>query len=122
VFSLLTLSGVSIARAPELFFIFSCCAVMAEKTDLINLAKRKAAYQAVDENVKDGQVVGIGSGSSVVFAVERIVERVKNEGEYAHGARAGVKKVRFVCRAKRASYAGRYYLYYVILLFQFVCV
>jgi len=33
----------------------------------------------VDDHVKDGQVVGIGSGSTVVYAVERIAQRVKEE-------------------------------------------
>eukprot|EP00461_Guttulinopsis_vulgaris_P005935 UN05954 len=30
--------------------------------------------------VKDGMVVGVGSGSTVVYAVDRLIERVKNEG------------------------------------------
>jgi len=61
-------------------------------------AKRKAASAAVDEYVKNNmvrlgvpcavnypfidsglQVVGIGSGSTVVYAVERIAERAKSE-------------------------------------------
>jgi ribose 5-phosphate isomerase A len=47
--------------------------------DLIETAKKKAAYAAVDEFVKDNMVLGIGSGSTVVYAVERIVQRVKAE-------------------------------------------
>lgn len=43
------------------------------------LAKQKAAHQAVDEHVRSGMRVGIGSGSTVVYAVERLVERVKSE-------------------------------------------
>uniref|UniRef100_A0A182WF58 ribose-5-phosphate isomerase n=1 Tax=Anopheles minimus TaxID=112268 RepID=A0A182WF58_9DIPT len=43
-------------------------------------AKRCAAYKAVDEYVKDNTVVGVGSGSTVVYAVHRIAERVKKEG------------------------------------------
>lgn len=47
----------------------------------INEAKRIAAYKAVDEWIKpDTKVVGIGSGSTVVFAVDRLAERVKTEG------------------------------------------
>lgn len=42
-------------------------------------AKRKAAYAAVDEYVKDGMVVGVGSGSTVVYAVDRLIERVQSE-------------------------------------------
>ncbi|UYP47430.1 Ribose-5-phosphate isomerase A [Candidatus Lokiarchaeum ossiferum] len=45
----------------------------------IELAKKKAGYAAVDEFVKDGMVLGIGSGSTVVYAVKRLIERVKNE-------------------------------------------
>lgn len=42
-------------------------------------AKQAAAIQAVDEFIKNGQIVGIGSGSTVVYAVQRLVERVKAE-------------------------------------------
>jgi len=47
---------------------------------LIEQAKKLAARRAVDDHVKDGQVVGIGSGSTVVYAAERLGERVKEEG------------------------------------------
>ncbi|ETV96174.1 ribose 5-phosphate isomerase A, variant [Aphanomyces invadans] len=46
----------------------------------VESAKRLAARAAVDEFVKDGDVVGIGSGSTVVYAAERLGERVANEG------------------------------------------
>jgi len=42
-------------------------------------AKKKAAYQAVDAHIQDGMNVGIGSGSTVVYAVERLVQRAKEE-------------------------------------------
>lgn len=42
-------------------------------------AKKKAGYAAVDEFVKDKMVLGIGSGSTVVYAVERLAQRVKEE-------------------------------------------
>ncbi|XP_037032064.1 ribose-5-phosphate isomerase [Bradysia coprophila] len=42
-------------------------------------AKRIAAYKAVDEWVKPNTTVGIGSGSTVVYAVDRLKERVTNE-------------------------------------------
>lgn len=42
-------------------------------------AKKTAAFKAVDEYVKNNTVVGIGSGSTVVYAVERLAERVRNE-------------------------------------------
>jgi ribose 5-phosphate isomerase A len=47
--------------------------------DLVESAKKAAAYAAVDEFVKDGMVVGIGSGSTIVYAMQRIVEKVKSE-------------------------------------------
>lgn len=49
-------------------------------TDPAETGKIAAANRAVDENVKHGQVVGIGSGSTIVFAVRRIAERLRNEG------------------------------------------
>lgn len=42
-------------------------------------AKRLAGYAAVDNHVKNNQVLGIGSGSTIVHAVNRLAERVKNE-------------------------------------------
>eukprot|EP00128_Syssomonas_multiformis_P008315 Colp12_sorted_trinity150504_noHs@19418 len=57
-----------------------CARTLSTKMSGVEDAKRKAAYAAVDEFVKDNFVVGIGSGSTVVYAVERIAERVKTEG------------------------------------------
>ncbi|KAL9920382.1 ribose-5-phosphate isomerase [Glossina fuscipes fuscipes] len=51
---------------------------LVEKMSL-NEAKRIAAHRAVNEWVKTGTAVGIGSGSTVVFAVERLAERMKSE-------------------------------------------
>ncbi|QEE15488.1 ribose 5-phosphate isomerase A [Promethearchaeum syntrophicum] len=48
--------------------------------NLIEIAKKKAGIAAVDEFVKDGMVLGIGSGSTVVYAVNRLIERTKQEG------------------------------------------
>ncbi|XP_067898866.1 ribose-5-phosphate isomerase [Heterodontus francisci] len=42
-------------------------------------AKRKAGYMAVDNHVQDNQVLGIGSGSTIVYAVDRIAKRVRDE-------------------------------------------
>lgn len=42
-------------------------------------AKRLAGCAAVDNHVKNNQVLGIGSGSTIVHAVNRLAERVKNE-------------------------------------------
>jgi len=45
----------------------------------VELAKKKAAYAAVDDFVKDKQIIGVGSGSTVVYAVERLAQRVREE-------------------------------------------
>lgn len=45
----------------------------------INEAKKAAAYKVVDEYVKNGDKVGVGSGSTIVFAIDRLAERVKKE-------------------------------------------
>lgn len=42
-------------------------------------AKKNAAYKSVDNHVKSGNVIGIGSGSTIIFAVERLAQRVKLE-------------------------------------------
>jgi len=44
----------------------------------IQEAKRKAALEAV-KHVKDGFIVGLGSGSTAAFAIEALGERVKRE-------------------------------------------
>jgi ribose 5-phosphate isomerase A len=49
----------------------------AEK-ELVEAAKRNAAYAAV-QHVKDGFVVGLGSGSTAAYAIEALGERVKRE-------------------------------------------
>lgn len=50
-----------------------------QTTMSLDQAKKIAAYKAIDEHVKSGYVVGIGSGSTIVFAVERLAQRVKSE-------------------------------------------
>uniref|UniRef100_A0A452IVE8 Ribose-5-phosphate isomerase n=1 Tax=Gopherus agassizii TaxID=38772 RepID=A0A452IVE8_9SAUR len=42
-------------------------------------AKRVAAWAAVDNHAKNNQVLGIGSGSTIVPVVHRLAERVKQE-------------------------------------------
>lgn len=51
----------------------------------VEAAKKVAAFQAVDDHLPtDAKVVGIGSGSTVVYVVERIVEmRKKNPQQFA---------------------------------------
>jgi len=43
----------------------------------IDQGKKAAAYQAVDQHVKSNMTVGVGSGSTIVFAVERLAELTK---------------------------------------------
>lgn len=42
-------------------------------------AKKIAAEKAVNEHVKNNMIIGIGSGSTIVYAVNRLAERVKAE-------------------------------------------
>jgi hypothetical protein len=54
-------------------------AVEEEQLSPIESAKRRVAYAAVDEFIVDNQVVGIGSGSTIVYAVQRLAKRVAEE-------------------------------------------
>ena len=44
-----------------------------------NSGKQAAAIRAINDFVKDGHVVGIGSGSTIVFGVEQLALRVREE-------------------------------------------
>jgi ribose 5-phosphate isomerase A len=46
--------------------------------ELVELGKKNAAFKAIEENVKQDMILGIGSGSTVVYAVEAIAEINKN--------------------------------------------
>ncbi|KAG7459017.1 hypothetical protein MATL_G00226750 [Megalops atlanticus] len=52
---------------------YSKCVTMAEE------AKKRAGYAAVDNHIKNNHVVGVGSGSTIVYAVDRLAERVRQE-------------------------------------------
>ena len=52
--------------------------------DLIQQTKQKAALEAV-KHVKDGFIVGLGSGSTTVFAIEALGERIKHENLHIMG-------------------------------------
>ncbi len=47
--------------------------------DLIEIGKKNAAFKAVEENVKKGMILGIGSGSTIIYAVKKIAEINKKE-------------------------------------------
>merc|ERR1719162_2586021 len=40
--------------------------------------KKQVGYQAVDDYVKSGTVIGLGTGSTAAFAVERVGEKLKS--------------------------------------------
>ena len=46
------------------------------------VGKKAAAIKAVENHIKSGDLVGIGSGSTIVYAVDRLVELV-SEGKLA---------------------------------------
>jgi len=46
--------------------------------DLVELGKKNAAFKAVEDNVKQNMILGIGSGSTVVYAVKAITEINRN--------------------------------------------
>jgi len=51
-----------------------------EKTmDWVEKAKKNAAHEAV-KHVKDGFIVGLGSGSTAAYAIKEIGNRIKREG------------------------------------------
>jgi ribose 5-phosphate isomerase A len=54
------------------------------KLDAIQMAKQNAALEAV-KHVKDGFIVGLGSGSTAAFAIQALGERIKNENLHIMG-------------------------------------
>lgn len=44
----------------------------------LQTAKKIAAFRAVDDHVTNNSVVGVGSGSTVVFAVERLAQKMRD--------------------------------------------
>ena len=57
---------------------------MKANLDPIQTAKQKAALEAV-KHVKDGFIVGLGSGSTAAFAIEALAERIKQENLHIMG-------------------------------------
>ena len=57
---------------------------MKAKQDWIEKAKKDAALEAV-KHVKDGFVVGLGSGSTAAHAIEEIGKKIKREGLHVLG-------------------------------------
>jgi ribose 5-phosphate isomerase A len=74
-------SSSSSATSKDSTFREAVVNVTMEQTGIgaIDAGKMAAAWAAVDELVEDNQVIGVGSGSTIVFAVERIAQRVQSE-------------------------------------------
>jgi len=53
--------------------------IISFRTMSVEEAKKKAAFAAVDNHVKHNQVVGVGSGSTIVHAVDRLKQRSESE-------------------------------------------
>ncbi|KAI8921494.1 ribose 5-phosphate isomerase A-domain-containing protein [Entophlyctis helioformis] len=54
--------------------------LLLHMADLLEQAKRLASFRAIDEQVSPStHIIGIGSGSTIVYAVERLAERVKTD-------------------------------------------
>ena len=80
----------------------------------IDQGKKAAAYQAVDQHVKSNMSVGVGSGSTIVFAVERLAELTKS------GALTNVKYVptsHQVCKIKIVQEAEENYCKLIVIFF-----
>ncbi len=59
-------------RAPP---ALSAAAVAPPPTTPEEAGKRDAARRAVDAHVRAGMAVGVGSGSTIVYAIQRLAER-----------------------------------------------
>ena len=57
---------------------------MKVNSDQIQEAKRKAALEAV-KHVRDGFIVGLGSGSTAAFAIEALGDKIKQEKLHVMG-------------------------------------
>lgn len=53
--------------------------IQSETKMSLEAAKKLAAYKAVNDYVENNMVLGVGSGSTIVYAVDRLRERVEKE-------------------------------------------
>lgn len=80
----------------------------AAAMDPVEAAKCAAAERAVDEFVRDGMVVGIGSGSTIVYAVHRLAARAKlPEGDALRISTAVFVPTSFQSRQVSVARSGR---------------
>jgi ribose 5-phosphate isomerase A len=61
--------------APATRRLFTSLSAAAMSQDEL---KKEAGYKAVDDYVKSGMVVGLGTGSTAYFAVERVGQKLKS--------------------------------------------
>ena len=60
--------------------MFLCKSVV--KMSTVEQAKKLAARKAVDEFVKKGSIIGVGSGSTIVYAIERLGEKFHASADF----------------------------------------
>lgn len=70
---------------------------MKHENDWIEKAKKNAALEAV-KHVKDGFMVGLGSGSTAAYAIEEIGDRIKREGLRVLGVPTSYQSVMLAVR------------------------
>ena len=70
---------------------------MKHENDWIEKAKKNAALEAV-KHVKDGFIVGLGSGSTAAYAIEEIGNRIKREGLRVLGVPTSYQSVMLAVR------------------------
>lgn len=56
-----------------------CKRTFTTSATIMDAGKNAAAVAAVDKYITNNQNVGIGSGSTIVYAVKRLADRVKSE-------------------------------------------
>jgi ribose 5-phosphate isomerase A len=70
---------------------------LKHENDWIEKAKKNAALEAV-KHVKDGFIVGLGSGSTAAYAIEEIGDRIKREGLRVLGVPTSYQSVMLAVR------------------------
>ncbi len=70
---------------------------MKHENDWIEKEKKNAALEAV-KHVKDGFIVGLGSGSTAAYAIEEIGDRIKREGLRVLGVPTSYQSVMLAVR------------------------
>lgn len=72
------LAATASAFSPAIVAKRSCRTALSMSTLTQDELKKQVGYKAVDDYVKSGQVIGLGTGSTAYFAVERVGEKLKS--------------------------------------------